>query len=191
MENATHDVYKLKDLMVRNYSFYALDSLMRFLKHFPAIHNRTTPLNLRDFEDFRFKLLDTRQNLALLASEDHVAYWNKLGFPDTFFNFCPEKVTAVNLCIYLPKYSCLTKEINKQIFDMADNGFMHIFMIQTIDKAYLKRKTFAQEPKKLNINQLSGGIQLYILGIMMSLVVFWCELIFGIFIRKLREKFKF
>lgn len=180
MENGTQDIKRIDDLLTRNFSFYSLDILTEFLQSFPRIYNKTISLNLQEFENFRFQLLDPQKNFALLASEDHVSSWNKLGYPDIFFNTCPEKVTAVNLCIYFPKNSCLIKEINKKIFEMTDNGFLQIFMIQTIDKTYLKKREVLQEPKKLNFQQLSGGCHLYVIGIILSFLVFIIEAIFGV-----------
>lgn len=179
MENSTQDIKTINDLLTQNFSFYSLNILTGYLRSFPQIYNQTISLNLQEFEDFRFQLLNPKNNFALLASEDHVAYWNKIGFPEIFFNICPEKVTAVNLCIYFPKNSCLIKQINKKIFQMSDYGFLSIFMVQTIDKTYLKRKKFAQEPKKLNFKQLSGGYQLYVVGIGISLIVFMVEVVLG------------
>lgn len=176
MENTTQDIKKVQDLINQNYSFFALDSLMYLLKN-TLTYNLTTPLNLKDFEDFRFKLLDTSQNFALLASEDHVAYWNKIGFPGIFFKFCPERVTSVNLCIYLPKNSCLTEEVNEHIFRMKDNGFMHVFTVQTVQKEYLRRKNLSQEPKKLNLTQLRGANGIYFVGIFWSFIAFLWEVL--------------
>lgn len=179
MENATQDIKSIQDLLTQNFTFYSLDFLTEYLRSSRQIYNQTISLNLQEFENFRFQLLDPKNNFALLASEDHVAYWNKIGFPDIFFNTCPEKVTAVNLCIYFPKKSCLIKEINKKIFEMTDNGFLNIFTMQTIDKTYLKRKKFSQEPKKLNFQQLSGGYQLFMFGMSLSVIVFVIEVVCG------------
>jgi hypothetical protein len=144
------------------------------------------PLNLQQFEEFHVKMDQGGRKVALLASEDHVAYWNKLGRPFTFYRTCPEKMTTVNVCIYLPKSSCFTAEINRRIFQYSASGLMDVFSYQTIDLSYLKQKNFKEDPRQLNVNQLAGAFYFLFNGNFLSIFVFFCEIFIHFLWVKLR-----
>ncbi|CAG9810841.1 unnamed protein product [Chironomus riparius] len=183
MEEQPQDVKDMKDMMNRNFKLYTLDAIKIYLQPFEFIYNHTIPLTVHEFEDF-WKNLSTGNNIAVLTSEDHVAYWNKIGYPNSFVSFLPEKQTAVNLVMYFQKTSCLTDAINKKIFEMNDNGLMDVFRIQTIDKSYLKRKTVIREPQQLRLRQIEGGNMLLQLGLIISGFVFVGEVIWGRILEK-------
>lgn len=134
------------------------------------------------------KLLGSDFKGAFVSSEDHVAYWNKLGFPNEFYTICNTKIKVINLCIYMRKNSCLTAEINRQILGFNANGLMRIWALQYIDRAYLKERVKDPEPQQLQINQLLGGFQLYAGGIAIGFVVFILEIIIK-FLTKLFHKY--
>lgn len=178
MEEQPQEVKKIFELARNKFDFYALDSLKEYLDQVQNSSKWVTPLSVTDFEKFRFRL-NRERNLALMTSEDHIAYWNKIGFPRDFFYFLPEKVSTVNLGIYFPKSSCLINVINKKIFELTDNGLMDIFRYQTIEKSYLKKRNYQREPKQLGIRHIRGGLYLLEIGMLVSLVVFVVEVIWG------------
>lgn len=166
-------------MMEKNFSLYALDNLKIFIGNHTAVTRQTKFLNVDEFQRFPFEVLTKERNVALLATEDHVAYWNKLAHPSHFFNILPERLTTINLCIYTPRISCLTPAISNMIFSMSDGGLLDIFKIQTIDMSYLKAKKMKREPKQLTLKQLEGGRYLFWFGIFSSFGCFLIELVVG------------
>lgn len=178
MEDQPQEVKDMKDMMDKKFSLYTLDAISVYLRPFEFIYNQTIPLAVHQFEDF-WQNLSSGHNIAILTSEDHVAYWNKLGYPNSYVSFLPEKQTTVNLVMYFQKTSCLIDAINKKIFEMNDNGLMEIFRIQTIDKSYLKRKIVIREPQRLRLRQIEGGNLMLQLGLFLGGIVFVGEVIWG------------
>ena len=60
--------------------------------------------------------------------------------------------------------SCLEQEFNYQILALTGGGFLESWTSRFIDKDYTKDQT-KQEPTQLNIDELSGGFDLLILGL--------------------------
>ena len=102
MEEQPQDIKGMKDMLHKNFSLYTLDAIRVYLQPFEFLYNRTIPLTFHQFEDF-WQNLSTGNNIAVLTSEDHVAYWNKIGYPNSYITFLPEKQTTVNLVIYFQK----------------------------------------------------------------------------------------
>lgn len=114
-----------------------------------------------DSKKLLLKLLNPEFKGAFISSEDHVAYWNKIAFPNSFYTICDAKLKTINLCLYMKKNSCIKAELDRQILGFNANGLMKIWSNQYIDRAYLKERLIDPEPKQLQINQLLGGFQLY------------------------------
>jgi hypothetical protein len=184
MENQTNDLKSFRELMAKNFTLYSLDAMTDFIKKWPRIAQKTISIGVNDFEKIKTRILSTEENIALLATEDQVAYWNKMEFPHNFYHTLPQKLTTVNLCLYLPKTSPLIEEINKNIFNMYDNGFLDVFKRQAIDMSFLRAKKLRKEPKNLNFNQLKGAWYIFVISLGFSVIVFIFELIIG----RLRKK---
>lgn len=141
------------------------------------IFSRTVFLNVRDANSFRFKLLDSNFKGTLLTSEDHTAYWNQLNHSKDFFHILDSRLTTFNLCILFPKQTCLTPEVNDKILAFYANGFMHQMSSNFINKKYLKEPVAVPETNQLDMNELSGGFQLFACGICISICIFLLELL--------------
>ncbi|XP_070507820.1 uncharacterized protein [Chironomus tepperi] len=87
MEDQPREIKNIKDMMDRNFTLYTLDAIRVYLQPFEYIYNNTIPLAVHQFADF-WQNLSVGNNIAILTSEDHVAYWNKIGFPNSYY---PEK----------------------------------------------------------------------------------------------------
>lgn len=133
-------------------------------------------------------LLNPEFKGAFISSEDHVAYWNKLGFPHRYYTICETKLKTINLCLYMKKNSCIKAELDRQILGFNANGLMKIWSYQYIDRAYLKERIIDPEPRQLQINQLFGGFQLYAGGIVIAFGVLILEFIIN-WLSKLYLKF--
>lgn len=174
MDEHPQEVESLNDMLINNFEFYGFDTLNAFMNQVDFNVNRINSLNIQEFQKFRHKFKENTK-LALLTSEDHVAYWNKIGFPNDFFTVCQEKITAINLGIYFRKDSCLISAFSNTIFEMTDTGLMDVYRVQTIDKIYLKRKYVKREPDQLRMRHIRGGNFLIQIGLVFSVAVFLGE----------------
>ena len=114
---------------------------------------------------------------TLLTSEDHTAYWNKQNPAQHFFHILKSRITTFNLCIYFPKRSCLTTEVNKNILAFYANGFMTAMASKLIDKKYLTEPVVISKTKQLKMKQLIGGFQLLACGLCICFGIYLLELL--------------
>lgn len=177
MGNTHQDIHNLSALIKNNYKLFVVDVLVEHILPFEKVLKNSVFLDNKQFDDTKLSLLDVNNRSALLASEDHVAYWNKIGFPDTFYEVCPQRVTTISLCLYFHKTSCLTKEIDKNIFAYNSNGLMQFWKQFYSDRTYLAKKNLAKAPKQLKLDELLGGCYFYLFGLTLAIVCFMVELV--------------
>lgn len=180
LSNSRQDVQNMDDMLKKNYKFLVLDNLIEYVQPFDMIFQKSIMYDNKELDGIVPLLLNSKNKYALLASEDHVAYWNKQGYPRIFFEVCEQKATPINLCMYLPKTSCLTAEINKYIFDFNSNGLMQIWKHIYIDKSYLQKKILNTEPKTLTMEQLVGAYYLFFNGLIAATLCFFVEILIKI-----------
>lgn len=177
MENTRQDVLNFDEMVSKNYELFVFEAFEEYMRIFEGLAYRTSIVNYKNFPGITQTLLTPETKIALLVSEDHVASWNKRTFPNQFFETLPEKVSIINLCLYMHKRSCLTPEINRKIFDFNSNGLIQAWLHIWIDKSYLKRKSTGNEPKKLTMEELKGGYWFLAIGLLAAVLVFLVEIV--------------
>ncbi|KAG5666628.1 hypothetical protein PVAND_014644 [Polypedilum vanderplanki] len=174
-------------MLDKNFTFYALDTFTGVISS-PRVKERTTFLNIQNFHKFPFENLTSMDKVALLATEDHVAYWNKIGQSEHFFSVCPEVYKTVNLAIYFNKNSSMKFTSDDLVMQLIDFGFIEIFRKTTIDYSYLRQKNKENQPKKLKVEQFVGCFYLSAFGLFYSCTVFVYEILYEKLFKKLFGK---
>lgn len=177
----TQEIRNMEDMRAANYSFMVLAGLRDFIDNFPVIANRSVTLKISEFKAAQQRLLNPENKLALLASEDHVAYWNKKSFPEVYFEICPEKVSSMNLVIYLHKTSCLTPEFSRQVMHFNSIGLLQILKQFYVNLSFIKKRSIDNEPKKFTLKHFEGAFFLLGTGIAASAVCFLIEIMSNFF----------
>lgn len=188
-------VKNMDEMLKQNYRFLVLDAVKEYVEYLPRISERSITMWYSQFERNRTLLLTSDNKITMLASEDHVSYWNKKISSGNFFNTFKEKLSAINLVLYLHRTSCLTPELSRNILNFNSNGLLQIFKQNFIDKAYLKPKLLDSEPKKLTLSNLSGAFYIILIGVILATICFLLELIIHLIIvlrkRRLIQTFYF
>lgn len=156
-------------MLNRNYSFFILNFNQENLKETEEFPGKLMMITMKQYEDFIGFLRDDVRSIALLASEDHVAYWNQKEFPNHFFEHLHQKITAVNLCFYMPKSSSLMDEINHNILNFNAHGLMNLWKNIYRDRSFLKLKTVVEGPQKRTVDNLLGA--LFLVNLLRSFVL--------------------
>lgn len=124
------------------------------------------------------KLLNPEFHGALLSSEEHIAFLNRLNAkksPQIYFYFADEIFFGFNLCIYLHRQSCLTENINHNILKFKDSGFLKVWVKEFVDRSYLKERKVV-EPKVLVNDQLLGAYEMLAAGLLLGVFIFLLEI---------------
>ena len=172
----THEIKNFNEMVASNYSLVVLDFIPNLISRNSSASKNTLEINLKQYESFRSHIHDGGNHIGLLASDDHVAYWNKQEFPDHYYNHCKERILTINLCLFLNKISCLTDEFNRHIMNFNANGLLNLWKKIYRNKSYLKKKAIAGEPEKLSMENLRGGFSFLAFGLIASVLVFAIEL---------------
>lgn len=113
--------------------------------------------------------------IALTTSLDTVTAWSKETFP-IFLEVCKENVLDHRYVIYFQKNSYLVAPINRMLRRFKANGLISFWIRDAIASRYLVKPPAPKEPKKLNIDQLMGGVCLLAFGLLIGLFFFIIEL---------------
>lgn len=106
-----------------------------------------------------------------------VLYKNQLHHNEFLYKVCKEYYTVFPIVIYFPKHSFLVESFNRKLerFDCA--GLIQYWASAHMDTKYLNFKPEQTGPRELNLDHLSGTIQILIGGWIVSVVVFNIELV--------------
>jgi hypothetical protein len=173
----TNEVKSFNEMIERDFSFFSLDFNDEHVETNEKFPGKLLVINMKQYETFVGYIRDEVPNIALLSTEDLVAYWNQKEFPEHFFNHLPQVISSVNLCLYMHKTSCLTNEINKHIMNFDSNGLMNVWKRFNRDRSYLKKKKIVEGPQKLTMENLEGAFTFLLIGQVGALLFFIVELI--------------
>lgn len=88
-----------------------------------------------------------------------------------------EYLFDVQIVNYCPKYFYLVDPLNEKIGILKAAGVINVWMERFIDKSYIKTKQGKTRAKIMNIQQLAGGFQILIIGILISTLIFTVEML--------------
>ena len=116
-------------------------------------------------------------------------YANKLNKDNYTLTVCKQQILTFQYGIYFRKNSYLEYEFNKKISSIKANGLIDHWTSRYVDKKYLNVLPPKKEPKKLNIAQLKGGFEVWLMGLSVGIIVFLLETLAGLMNFCLLKKF--
>lgn len=119
--------------------------------------------------------LDSSFQGGICSSLDEVLYLNKLNFKNFTYRVLPEYLFNFNNVIYLQKNSPYLQAFNDKLSWLKSGGIIDYLISEYLNMLYLNEKRVSSGPRKLNINNLSGGFQAWLIGCGISFFVFIIE----------------
>lgn len=116
---------------------------------------------------------------GICSSLDEVLYLNKLNYKNFTYRVLPEYLYDFNYVIYLQKNSPYLKAFNDKIGWLKNGGIIDYLISKYLNTLYLNGESAINEPKKLSLENLSGGFQAWYIGCGISIFVFISEIIFA------------
>ncbi|XP_055842765.1 uncharacterized protein LOC129909717 [Episyrphus balteatus] len=162
---------------IRNgYSFISDTRLNYFLKDFTELDDK---LKLYDvpsseiFEEF-YQLNDSKVGLISRGESYKGNHLNLSMFRG--FSVVKKPVVHNFLCMYMPKFSFLTVELNKRIEDMVNYGFVKRILEKSTKFSWFYQGR-AKEANIMTVNHLSGAFQLLIGLLALAICIFVMEIL--------------
>ena len=138
---------------------------------------RAIIISSSEFRSYSEKLLDPFFKGAMAFTLDFIIDGNKQTYGNHTIEICRELLFTHQYGIYFRKNSYLVAPANQVIRSLQTNGLMSEWEKQSMDKKYLKAPEAAIGPKKLDLDQLLGGIIVFVLGLIVGVFIFILEII--------------
>lgn len=121
--------------------------------------------------------LQDSTNAAFMTSLTDVIFRNQLSYKDFVLKTCKEYLMTVSVVMYFPKNFYLREAINEILNDLSSIGLLEYWIQNYSDTRFLTIQKEQIGPKKLEIHHLFGPFNIWIIGIIVSLIIFFVEIL--------------
>ena len=123
--------------------------------------------------------MDSNFNGVVGCSLDEVLYLNSLNYKTSTYKVCKEHLFTLQAVLLFQKNFYLVNAIDKTISELKAAGLVHFWISKYIDPKFLSNLKPVQDsgPKKLSVNHLLGGFEVWLCGLIAASVLFAYELI--------------
>lgn len=168
------EAQSVDEMIARGFHFYILKSSREQLAQMPKVLSRGHFMTPAEFYASFDNVLDSEFKGAFMSSKDHIAYKNLVK--GKYYRHASEVIATYNIVIYMHKQSCLAKEIDQKVINLANGGIIRQWASKFTDAMYFSQKT-KSKTVALNLKQLSGAFQLLLAGLVVSVITFSLEII--------------
>lgn len=137
---------------------------MKFKKNRVAVNSTT-------YERMKRVTLNPKSKTAVTSSVEQILYFNKLNYKNMTLTVCKEFLFTFQYGIYLRKNSFLETPYNQKIRNLKSSGLINFWASDYIRQEFMNIKIRDDSPKKLNIDQLMGGFEVWFIGIATGLII--------------------
>ena len=106
-----------------------------------------------------------------------VILWNQENYKNFVFIVLKEYLFDVQIVYYYPKNFHLVHVLDEKLELLKSAGIVSMWMDYYVDKKYVNIKTPSTGPRIINVNQLLGGFEVWIIGMIISIVLFVIEIV--------------
>ncbi|CAO1398973.1 unnamed protein product [Diamesa hyperborea] len=173
-EQRTNEISTLDEINEKGFTVYMHRSIEKILTDLVHFKKREL-IAYNDYFDYRTKTFDTSFKGVVSSDELYVAYFNKLNYRNHTFKICKQYIFNAPLVFYFTKNFHFVDEFSMMTIYLKEAGLMNKWYSKYVDKTFEDFKQPKHGPQKLNTNHLLGGFQIYLLGILISTLVFVFE----------------
>lgn len=134
-------------------------------------------VNSTVYEKMKRVTLNAKSRVAVTSSIEQILYFNKLNYKDMTLTVCKEFLFTFQYGIYLRKNSFLEMKFNEKIRNLKSSGLIDYWASDFIRAEYMNMKIISNAPKKLNLEQLMGGFEVFIFIAATGFIIFLLEIV--------------
>jgi hypothetical protein len=178
IQSDVHDkeIQSIDELVEKNFKVYMLASSLEHTENMRFRHLRVVR-NASIVQQMLEKTIDPNFKGAVTKSLEQVAYFNKVNRANFTLTVCKEYLFTFQYGIYFQKNSFLTKHFNEKISLFKSSGLIDFWASSFIDSKYINYKSHDKSPKQLKMEQMMGGFELLLIGLILSIFIFVCEIL--------------
>lgn len=125
-----------------------------------------------------------------MTSQTDVIYRNQYHYKEFVLKVCKEKLLTVNIVMYFPKNFFMREAINRKLSELEASGLLEQLTQSYADPRFINIKaTQSTGPQRLNVHHLFGVINIWAIGLAISLLIFVLEIFIQTLKRALKLKF--
>lgn len=121
--------------------------------------------------------MDPTFNGVVGCSLDEVLYLNSINYKNFTFHVCKEYLFTLQAVLLFQKNFYLVNAIDKTISELKAAGLVYHWISKYINPKFLRILQPNFGPKKISVNQLLGGLEVWLCGLIAASVLFACELL--------------
>lgn len=141
---------------------------MKFKKNRVAVNSTV-------YEKMKRETLNPKSKTGVTSSIEQILYFNKLNYKNMTLTVCKEFLFTFQYGIYLRKNSFLEEPFNHKIRSLKSSGLIDYWASDFISQEFMNIRIHDNSPKKLNIDQLMGGFEVWFIGITTGFIIFTLE----------------
>lgn len=122
-------------------------------------------------------VMDSNFNGVVGCSLDEVIYLNRLNYKTFTYKVCKEHLLSLQAVLLFQKNFYLLNAVDKTISELKAAGLVHHWISKFIDPKFLSILQPDPGPKKLSVNHLLGGFEVWLCGLIAASILFAFELI--------------
>lgn len=120
---------------------------------------------------------DSNFNGVVGCSLDEVLYLNSLNYKTFTYKVCKEHLLSLQAVLLFQKNFYLLNAIDKSISELKAAGLVHFWISKYMNPKFSRILQPDPGPKKLSVNHLLGGFEVWLCGLIAASVLFSYELI--------------
>jgi hypothetical protein len=171
-------VMTVDELLEKNFQVFMQPVYVEHSKHMKFFARRQV-IKDSQVEQLQQRTLDASFKGAVTSSLDEVLYLNMLNHRNFTYRVLPEYLYSFNIVIYFQRNSPYLRAFDEKMSLFKSAGLIDYWVSRYLNAAYLNMPEQVSEPKKLNLTQLRGGFQLWLMGCGVSFAIFVAEVIRG------------
>uniref|UniRef100_A0A3F2ZEL9 Uncharacterized protein n=1 Tax=Phlebotomus papatasi TaxID=29031 RepID=A0A3F2ZEL9_PHLPP len=165
-------------MIKEGFKIYGSEAIRKYFSSNDVYLSVFRNISVRELEDYKMKSTTPGFKGAVVASAFNIAYLNeKYHSHNIRFRRSKEQIVLLYICIYLRKYSYLTKPFDKELWRYVESGLINRWLSVFYNKQYLKDTPDKSIPQALTFDQLSGIFMAYVILLVFSFMVFLLEVL--------------
>ena len=136
---------------------------------------RTGIIDFSDYEVYRKKTFDSSFKGVVFISYAQATYLNKINHRNFTYKTCKDQLFSGQVVFLFQKHFYLVGEFNEKLKDLQKAGIIDLWLSKFTDSEFLHFKKPKEGPKKISIQHILSGFQIYLCGISISLFAFCFE----------------
>ncbi|CAO1431696.1 unnamed protein product [Diamesa serratosioi] len=175
-ERRISEATTIDELIEQGFDLYIETNYQEHIIGTQKYYDITKVIKSSEVAEISHKTLDSSYKGAVFTFLDEVLYKNKVNQHSINYKICKERLFTVQIVFFCKKYFYLVESINSLLGKLNEAGLLNFWISKYIDYQYLNMREPRTGPKIMNLYELMGIFEIWLMGIILSTIVFGLEM---------------